>query len=1335
MFRFALTTFLSLILFAAGAQERFPFRELVKKDGLSQNSVIGIAQDGKGFMWFGTRDGLNRYDGSEFRVYREQHGQPNSLVFNDIHSLYYDQARDRLWVGTTRGLCRYRQATDDFVAYDLNAAFADRFIHFVHRDQQGILWVGTDRGLYRYEEGGDRFNRLEGLPEQAYRVLIQDETGQHFLGTPRGLFGLDIAADGAEGRLLPIPLESSRNGEEVYVQDLLLEPGGHLWIASRFSGLYRYNLQTRQAERYLADGARGGELSDNNIRAIEWGEDGTLWAGSFVGLNRITLADNRSERVYEVSASLTNLRNHSIHSLFTDRRGTLWMGSYFGGVAYYDSRLEGVRHLSREGTGLSSDVVSAFAETTEGNLWVGTEGGGLNFFDRTADTLMYYDTGQELESNNIKSLLLEGDRLWIGTYQGQLVYLDTRSGEIVRDWEEAVDTVREQLSNVYDMLLRNDTLWVANYGKGLTLLNLRTGAASTINEQTATDSTLLSNQCRSLYADRGGNIWMATEEGVSRISFGSGGELRFHHFLPDLVVYALAEDRKGRIWAGTYGQGLYIIDPEKHTSERYLEGGGILSESTIYSILQDADDLLWVSSSQGVVGQDSLSERFRNSDTPYNFKDQEYRIKAALTSRDGDLIFGGTGGMTLFHPANIYADKELPPVVFTKLQVANQEVKIDPYGGMLQKNIDETEELTLPYDNANFSLSFAPLDYLSSDHYRYEYKLEGLDDNWVDSRGRTTVSYTLQNAGDYRFRVKVFSGGKDSKFSERTLDIEVLPPPWRSWYAYLAYVVVGGLFLAAVLRHAYLQHRLRQEQITKDQQEVLHQAKLRFFTNITHELRTPLTLMLGPLESVRRNGEVKGHTAKRLLTVEKNSRRLLQLVNELLSFRKFNGQSDPLRLEGHDMVAFCQDIVSAFQAYAASADKTLRFVSDQDRHPISFDRDKLEKVIYNLLANAFKFTEAGGVITLRLRRVGTKMHLEVSDDGEGIPQELHERIFARFFERQSLTNREGTGIGLAVAREYVEMHGGEITVESAPGKGSTFKLWIPLRPPLTSWLDDSPEPAAAALPEAILEVREKLAPARKPSETPPLILIVEDNEEVRDYIESVLVDDYRLVTAIDGKDGLEKAKECHPDLVLSDVMMPVMDGIALCAALKSNIQTSHLPIILLTAKSSDLQKLEGLEIGANDYITKPFSPRELQLRVQNLLISIRNTRERTGRTLRLEPAEVQVASADAEFLERALDAVNVQMDNSDYRVDDLARDLAVSRALLFTKMKAITGHTPNNFIKLLRMKRAAQLLATGEFLVAEVAAQVGYRDVKYFSSSFSKAHGCNPSVYGCQETG
>ncbi|WP_116105968.1 two-component regulator propeller domain-containing protein [Lewinella sp. IMCC34191] len=1332
MFRAILTAWLLFIFAGAGAQERFPFRELQRKDGLSQNSVIGIAQDGKGFMWFGTRDGLNRYDGAEFRVYRAQADDPHSLIFNDIHTLYYDDPTDGLWVGTTRGLCRYRQKTDDFVVYGSDSELGDTFVQFIYRDDRNILWVGTEQALYRYEDRTDRFVRLQELPDQSYRVMAQDDSGQYYVGTSRGLFRLRLSSEGSTGRLERMSVESNRDGEELYVQDLLPEPGGFLWVATRYSGLHRLNLRTGEVTPYLADGAPGA-LTDNNVRAIEWGQDGSLWAGTFVGLNRLEPGKYRFEN-YDRENRLSNLRNHSIHSLFTDRRGTLWMGSYFGGVAYYDRQLEGVRHYSRQRTGLNADVVSAFAEAPNGDLWVGTEGGGLNYYDRRADTLGPVDTGHGLESNNIKSLLLDGNRLWIGTYQGRLVYLDITRREVVREWSLAPDSIRGQLTNVYDLMLRNDTLWIANYGIGLTLLDLRTGASRTLTERAASGNRLVSDQCRSIFEDRDGNVWVATQEGVSRITARPEGKLRISQFLPDQVVYALGEDREGHIWAGTYGQGLFLIDPARNRSEAYREGGP-LSGSTIYSILRDTNGLLWVSGSLGVAGQDSVTGHLRTSDTPYNLKEQEYRINAAHASRSGDLFFGGTEGLTVFNPDNLYLDVDLPPVVFTKLQVANQEVRIDPEGGLLKQSIDHTEELTLPYDNANFSLSFAPLDFLAADHYRFAYRLEGLDENWIDGQGRTTVSYTLQNAGDYRFRVRVFGDGQHDRFVERSLDITVLPPPWRSWYAYLAYALLGGFLLAAIMRHAYLQHRLRQEELTKQQQEAIHQAKLRFFTNITHELRTPLTLMLGPLESVRRNGEVRGDTAKRLLTVENNSRRLLRLVNELLSFRKLNGQRDTLHLEGYDMVAFCQDIVAAFQAYAATSQKQLRFVSDQERYPMSFDRDKLEKVMYNLLANAFKFTGEGGQITLRLRREGTKMFIEVSDDGEGIPQDLHEKIFARFFERQSLTSREGTGIGLAVAREYVEMHGGEITVESTPGRGSTFRLWLPLRPPLASWSSAITDAGEAEVPREITELRERLAAGKDADEKPPLLLIVEDNEEIRDYIESVLVEDYRLVTAVNGREGLERARADHPDLVISDVMMPEMDGIALCAALKQDIQTSHIPIILLTAKSSDLQKLEGLEIGANDYVTKPFSPRELQLRVQNLLVSIRSARDRTGRTLRLEPAEVQVTSADADFLERAIDAVTARMDDTDYKVDDLARDLAVSRALLFTKMKAITGHTPNNFMKLLRMKRAAQLLATGEFLVAEVAAQVGYRDVKYFSSSFAKEHGCNPSVYGCQETG
>ena len=1330
MFRYLHAILLLLILVPLEAQDRFPFRELRKRDGLSQNSVVGIAQDGKGFMWFGTRDGLNRYDGDEFRVYRQERDDEHSLVYNDIRTLYFDADYNHLWVGTTEGLCRYREATDDFVAYRDDPEFGDRYVHFVRRDRAGRLLVGTDRGIFRHDAQGDAFVRIDGLPLQAYRVLVQDSAGTTFVGTPRGVFRLQLDADARVGSLTPIPAGDLPSGEELYVQDLLPEAGGYLWIATRHRGLFRLHLPSATTVRYATDAPRPFRISDDNVRVIERGSDGTLWAGTFVGLTRL-IPDGQSYAVDARStARLSGLRNHSIHALYRDARGTLWLGSYFGGVAFYDSRLEGIRHYAREGTGLRSSVVSAFAETPEGDLWVGTEGGGLHYYDRSADTLYPVPTREGLQSNNIKTLLLDGDRLWIGSYQGQLVYLDTRNGAIVNDWPYAPDSVRRSLTNVYDLALRNDTLWVANYGLGLTLVDLSGGPARTLRDANSTDSTLLSTEIRDIFLDRRGDIWLAGQDGLSRMRVRKG-KLQFSHLLPDRVVYTVAEDEAGQIWAGTYGQGLYLIDPDSGTASHY-EDEEMLAERTIYGMVRDSAGRLWISSSHGVAGQDAVSGRFRNYETPYNLQEQEYRISAAHLSRYNELVFGGTQGMTVFDLGRLSAAEELPALVFTKLQVANQEVAIQPRGGLLQRNIDETEQLTLPYDNANFSLSFAPLDFLARDRYRYAYRLDGLEEDWVNSRGRTTVSYTLQNAGDYRFRVRV-SDGASEPYVERTLAIRVLPPPWKSWYAYLAYLILAGIVIAAASRYALLRHRLREEERDKAQQEALHQAKLRFFTNITHELRTPLTLMVGPLESVRRSGEVNGETARRLLTVEKNSRRLLQLVNELLTFRKFNGESDPLQLDGHDIVAFCQDIVDAFQGYAATTGKTLRFHSEVDRQGVSFDREKLEKVLYNLLGNAFKFTEAGGTIKLRLRREGTKVHLEVSDDGEGIPTDLHAQIFARFFERTSLTKREGTGIGLAVAREYVEMHGGEIDVRSSPGAGSTFHFWIPLRPPLSSWFEPSAATVSHELPAGIRETQKRLRTAREPTGPPPLILVVEDNEEVRDYIESILVGEYRILTAADGREGLARVREHAPDLVLSDVMMPVMDGIQLCATLKQDLETSHIPVMLLTAKSTDLQKLEGLHTGANDYVTKPFSPQELLLRIRNLLDSLRSARARTGRTLRLEPEEVQVTSADAEFLERAIAAVQRHMDDVDYRVDDFARDLAVSRALLFTKMKAITGHTPNNFMKLLRLKRAAQLLTSGELLVSEVAARVGYKDVRYFSSCFSKEYGCNPSAYGCQE--
>ncbi|MEL7159970.1 MAG: two-component regulator propeller domain-containing protein, partial [Bacteroidota bacterium] len=916
---------------------------MTKKEGLSQNSVIAIAQDGKGYLWFGTRDGLNRYDGHEFRVYRRQKDKANSLAFNHAHSLYYDTERDWLWVGTTRGLCRYRQETDDFVTYGAPESLQHGFIHFTYRDRSGILWVGTDEGLFRHQPEDDSFLRLAGLPTQAYRVMAEDSSGQLLVGTPAGVF--KIALSSALDRVSLSPLfPGGTNALTPYVQDILPGPQGEIWIATRFSGLLRWAPGQDQPRRFHAGGDARHRLSNDNVRALAWGQDGSLWAGTFVGLNRLTPGADAFEFQHEDPEDGEVFLSHSIHSLFVDQRGSLWVGSYYGGVALYDEVLASIQRYPSRGGDEKIGVVGTFTNGPRGVMWVGSEGTGVHAFVRGRGVTRTYDSQDGLAGNNAKSLLYQDGELWIGFYQAGLCRLNLATGEARCNEDLLPPYLLKKVHNVYGLLLRKDTLWLSDYGQGITWLDTRTGQGGNLRHQENKSNSLLANQCNYLIGDSVGQLWVATSRGVSRLQLRPGKQPRFTNYLHGKIVHTLQEDNDGRIWAGTYGQGLFVIDPATGKTEHLTDAD--LEESTIYGIVRDAADRLWVTTNQGIYHQDPRSGRFRNFGGSGDLDEQEYGKNALIRDPSGALFFGGTGGITSFKPADLPTDVYHPPLVFTELRVANQTVAIDPDNGILQRAIDGTTELELPYNNANFSLSFASLDFLSPQSNRYEYKLDGVDEDWVSTRGATAASYTLQDAGSYRFRVRSFRGDERMPIAERELLVNVLPPPWRSWYAYLLYALVVGLAIAAAVRYTYLRHELKLEQAAKDQQEALHQAKLRFFTNITHELRTPLTLMLGPLESIRRSGEVKGPAAERLWSVEKNSRRLLDLVNQLLSFRKLSGERENLNLDGRDVVEFSRDVTHSFRELAREREITLRYQSKEAHVELKFDADKIEKVLY-----------------------------------------------------------------------------------------------------------------------------------------------------------------------------------------------------------------------------------------------------------------------------------------------------------------------------------------------------------------------------------------------------
>ncbi len=1325
------------------------FRQLNKKDGLAQSSVFAIAQDSMGYLWFGTRAGLNKYDGYRFRLYNNQLAAgPGG---NDIRTLFVDPATRVLWVGSLSGLSRYDAETDRFTTYQHRRgderSLTGGAIRAIFRDRSGHLWVGTSLGLNRFEASTNSWRRYfpgranAEVPENNITFLTGDADGHLLVGTRNGLFRL--GAD-AGAKFSPIGAVG-----ETRVTCGQWDRAGQLWIGTFQQGIFRWDPDSGTVRRFRREEDDPRSLSHNSIRSLRVTDTGGLWIGTFDGLNFLPPDSDRFIRYRSSGDDRNGLTDNSIRSLLIDRSGSLWVGTYYGGVHHLD---EGYNHFVNYQqdpyrNSLSGNVVSSFAEGPDGNLWIGTEGGGLNYLDRQTGIFTHYrsaaDRPNTLSSNNVKQLLLDRKDLWIGTFRGGLNRLDTETGRFTVYRNQEGDPTSLASDNVYGLHREGDLLWILTFGGGLDVLDLNGGTFRHHAHDPDDGNTISSDETRSILKGRDGTFWIGTEQGLSRVETDDAGyPASFETLFPVEKIYSIHEEEGGSLLLGTFNNGLYRYDPLTKTSVHYTTEDG-LPGSTVFGVLETDDGTYWLSTDNGLSHFDPRLSSFTNYDYSHGLENLEYNFNAYYQTRAGELLFGGLNGYTYFDPADLTPNAFIPPVVITGLLRNNQEEKIGAEGGLLRKNINETETLTFRYDEAAFTLQFAALDYFSPENNRYAYMLEGLDRDWNYTSGKSEASYTIQREGDYTFLLR--GGNSDGVWNQdvRRIEIRVLPPPWRSWWAYLAYLGLAALTVYSLIHFLRLRHQIQLQEIAKRQQDELLEMKLRFFTNITHEFRTPLTLILGPLRQLVKTQNHTPEVGRQLSLIDRNAQRLLNLVNQVLTFRKLGTDHEPVRVSRTVASSFLLGIFESFREAARLRNIDYVFDNGAGEEELWLDHDKMEKVFFNLLSNAFKFTPEGGTISLRLESFRDRIVVRVRDSGIGVAPEIRTDIFKRFYEKSTgqPSSIKSSGIGLAISRQMVALHqgkiyaaepdpgeerpGAEFVVELRKGKAHFEQLQISDSGPS---VPEQQLPALATFGAAIVP-----APASAPGEKAPTLLIVDDNEEIRDYVCSIFSDTYRVVSAENGTAGLARARKTLPDVIISDVMMPGMDGLAFCRAVKTELEISHIPVILLTARTAEPFRIEGLRTGADDYVTKPFHPEELRLRVRNLIRARQQAREKFARVLSFTPGEIIITNADEQFLDQAMSILEEQMGNYDFKVEDFAAQLAVSRSLLFTKLKALTGMTPNNFVKSVRLKRAAQLLEGGQLNVSQVAYEVGFRDPKYFRRCFKIQFDELPSAFGKTE--
>lgn len=1364
----------------------YPFARTDTRQGLSYNDVTAIFKDAKGFMWFGTMSGLDRYDGREFKIFRHDARDSASIGENTIRNIM-EGPDHKLWIRFMSNLFNiYDPLTESFdrnYGRELRSlAIPDSGISAVVKDARGRYWfVHPSLGLFLYDARRHTCNRIPArLPgpdtkQDNIAGFADDSHGHYWVVRSSGLLQ---ELDGNDFHTLyasdAIPL--ANHGDALFYS-LYADAQGDLWIYSTAGPKGIYYVKGPDHVVLHIDKDQGSPRLNNDIvRDVVQDDAGLIWIATDGGgvnlLNKSTLSMRYLEHD---DFDENSLSQNVVTCLFKDNTGIIWLGTYKQGLCFYHPgilRFPLYKHNPFNPNSLGFDDVNRFVEDPKGNLWIGTNGGGLIYFDRHQNrfTTFRHQPGNpnSISADVIISLCVDHEgKLWIGSYFGGLDCYDGKNFTHYRhDPHDSTSLADDRVWEIFEDKWHQ--LWVGMLAGGLDLMDREHHRF--IHHTTQQPGSIQSNYISELVQDTAGNLWVGTAAGIDVLDHRTG---RFRHYgkaasgLNNDYILTIVPDSLGRIWVGT-NEGLNLLDPVKGKVVRVWTKEDGLPDNYILTIVEDRAHNLWLGSPNGlcnaIVQYDSAGVspgeaaapvrgtsgvavglavptlKCINYDETNGLQARQFNENAAYKTRSGELVFGGSGGFNMFNPGGLYAGRESPAIVFTDLQVFNKSIAPgDHLHGrrLLTTALPETGEITLHYNENVFTISFADLDYSGNQKTVYSYKLEGFNQDWlVTAAQQRSATYTNLDPGTYVFRVRALSAMDNGKPREASLTIHVLPPFWRTPWAFTLYVLfIAGILLLSrniIVERTRMRFRIEQERKEAQQMHELDMMKIRFFTNVSHEFRTPLSLILAPLEKLLKLAEHPEQT-RQFQMIYRNARRLLNLVNQLLDFRRMEVQEFTLQRTRGNIIRFVQDLAQSFSDISDKRNIRLGFHSGLTECWTWFDRDKLEKIIFNLLSNAFKFTPEGGDVRVEISRQDTQhlpfVEIRVIDTGIGIPAEQQERIFERFFQHELPGNmlNQGSGIGLALTKEFVKLHQGAISVESEPEKGSCFIVRLPI-PVEEDQAGMAPTPVGIAT-EITPVAGEPETAGEAAQEKRPVLLLVEDNEDFRFYLKDNLGAHYHIAEAGNGREGWTKIQALHPDLVVSDIMMPEMDGIALARKIRNDPRTSHIPVILLTARADEEQQLEGYETGASDYITKPFNFELLLAKIRSLLAQRKAMHKLFQKKAEISPSSIAITSLDEQFLKDALATVEEHLSNPDFSVEDLSRALHLSRVTLYKKLLSLTGKAPLDFIRHIRLRRAADLLARSQLTVAEIAYKVGYNNPKYFAKFFKKEFGVQPSTY------
>lgn len=1347
-----------LLLLPLSARAQFTndlfFSNVSVKDGLSQGMVNSIYKDTKDFIWIGTGDGLNRYDGYEFRIFKHIPTDSSSISNNIINCIQEDSL-GRLWIGTIDGLNCYCSETETFKTYKHiagdNKSLSNNYVKSLFVDKDNIIWIGTDRFLNRFNPKTEEFEHynFEGkLGDTRIYDIHKDKDNYIWLATNNaGLIRFDPETKAYVNYTHDVNNLHSISSDNVYT--IFEDSKGQLWFGTWEHGVNSYNRARDNFDRFPVN-KDGSGLNNNQIRCISESPDGKLWIGTFEGLNIYDPLEKKIEYCLRHNNIPGSLSYNTINYILRDEIGTMWLGTHGGGIDMHNPLLHQFSLIDpKQGSNHDYGIIGPLIEY-EGKIWIGTEGGGLASYDLTTKEYQHFDLYNPnrgaLNSNTIKSLCVDRNGfLWIGTYAGGVQVFDIRSKRIVNYYSNFGGIDNNIVNDIFQDSRGN--IWVgSNTSEGI-----HTKAHNSDHFMVGFDI-----QANSTHVDF---PWIRTicEPSTDELWFGSiyngifiykDGKTTRHistanSDLTSDYISVIIEDSEEQIWIGTYGGGVCIYDPETEVIRSLTTADGLLNDN-ICSIIQDDYNTMWISTVAGISKFSMEDSTFTNySYNKSGFPIEILNLKSGLLASDGQIYFGGSNGIIHFYPQLIVNNSYPAPVRITRLSLNNKTVSPKYNSDILEKSITETKEITLKYNQTNnITIEFAALNYIFPENNQYMYYLQGYEESWNEASFQRQVTYTNLPAGEYIFKVKASNNSGIWNDEYRSLVLKVLPPPWKTWWAYALYIICSAGLIYAIIYYFISRMKLKNEiyvkQIEKQAAEESHQIQLNMFTNFSHELRTPLTLILNPLKNILADSSQKNNYRDTLEVAYKNAKKMLSLVNQLLDLRKHESGNMNLKLEEVNIIQFIEEILILFRELTNSKQIALELHKTEDKIVTWFDPSLMEKVFYNLLSNAIKNTPANGKIDISIHlqenEIEKHIEIEVYNTGEKIPEKDIENIFSPFFQinKPQFEDNSGTGLGLHITRNIIQRHYGSIIAENRNEGGVCFRILLPINKELfneneffVSSVNNLPD---SSFPEEILstEIDRKKFLSKKEL---PIVLLVEDNMEMRQFMKSQLQEFYTIYEAENGKTGWELAEKIIPDVIISDIMMPEMDGLALSIKLKSHVKTSHIPIILLTARTSILQIEEGLMTGADDYITKPFDAQILKLRIQNMIDNRTRVKQAYLKNFTIDLPIPNSENMDKVFLDRAYAYVKDNISNSEMSIEEFGSQLNLSRTQLYRKIKALTGMSPSLFVSTLRLKYAAELLLENSLSVSEIAYQAGFASPSYFTTAFKKLYNLTPTEY------